>query len=59
MKVTLINAPWVATSQEPIINSIGGEPGNYVVEVIVYIIKKEHADKIVEYVNRNFIEGIF
>jgi hypothetical protein len=58
LKATLINAPWVASSQEPIINAIDGEPGNYVVEFIVYIIKKEHADKIMEYVKRNFIDGM-
>jgi len=55
LKTTIINAPWVAGSQEPIINVISSETGNYVIEAIVYVLKKEHAEKIVEYVERNFI----
>jgi len=54
LKTTLINAPWVAVSQEPIINSVVGEPGNYVIEVFVYTLKKEHTEKIVDYLHKNF-----
>jgi len=55
LKSTLLNAPWVAASQEPIINSVSGDTGNYAIETIVYVLKKEHVEKIVEYVERNFI----
>lgn len=58
LKTTLINAPWVAVSQEPIISNIGGEKGNYEVEVIVYTIIKNHTDKIVDYVRKNFIDKL-
>ena len=54
LKQTLINAPWVAASQEPIINIINRDASNMSVEAIVHVIKKEHADKIVQYVKQNF-----
>jgi len=56
LKTSLVNAPWTAASQEPIINKISGEKSNYKVEVIVYIIHKEHAAKIADYVQKNFID---
>jgi small-conductance mechanosensitive channel len=58
LKATLINVPWVAASQEPIINNIKVEVENYVVEVIVYVLKKEHLEKIMEYVKKNFIDKL-
>lgn len=58
LKTTLINAPWVAVSQEPIINNIRSEANISVVEVIVYILKKEYAEKITEYVKKNFIDKL-
>jgi hypothetical protein len=58
LKTTLINMPWVAASQEPIINNIKAEVENYVVEVIVYVLKKEYAEKIMEYVKKNFTDKL-
>ena len=58
LKATLINVPWIPASQEPIINNIKVEVENYVVEVIVYILKKEHTEKIMEYVKMNFIDKL-
>ncbi len=50
LKVTLTNAPWVAASQEPIINDIRQEAGEYIVDVVVYILKHEHVRQIKDYV---------
>lgn len=58
LKATLTNAPWVAASQEPIINEIRHETGKYVVDVFVYLIKNEHVENIREYVMKNFIQTI-
>jgi len=58
LKTTLINAPWVAASQEPIINNIRIEAGNSVIEVIVYMLKREYTEKIVEWVKKNLIDKI-
>jgi hypothetical protein len=58
LKNTLINSPWVATSHEPIINKIITENNQTEVEVIVYMLKKEHTEKITEYVQKNFIDKI-
>ena len=58
LKITILNAPWVAVSQEPIIKEIKQEAGNFAVEVFVYLIKKEHSEKLQEYVLKNFINTI-
>lgn len=58
LKTTLINSPWVASSQKPIINNIIKENDYSVVDVIVYTLKKEYAEKVVEYVKTNFIEKL-
>jgi small-conductance mechanosensitive channel len=58
LKTMLVNAPWVAASQDPIINNIRVEADNSVVEVIVYMLKKEHTEKIVDYVKKNFIDKL-
>lgn len=55
LKLTLINAPWVPASNEPTINLVAAETGNYLVEIIVYILKKEHGEMIKKYVRQNFI----
>lgn len=55
LKLALINSPWVAASQEPIINLISSDTNNHLLEAVVYILKKEHGGKIEEYVKRNFI----
>lgn len=58
LKSTIVNAPWVISSQVPVINKVSGEAGKYVVEVFVYVLKMEHVDKIEDYVQRNFIEKV-
>lgn len=58
LKTTLINSPWVASSQKPIINNIIKENDYSVVDVIVYTLKKEYAEKVIEYVKTNFIEKL-
>lgn len=55
LKKTLINAPWVVASHEPIISSVSEDCEKRRVEVFVYVMKTEHTDKIIEYVNQNFI----
>lgn len=50
IKATLVNAPWVAASQEPIIKDIRLESGEYIVDAVVYILKHDHAQKIKDYV---------
>ncbi len=58
LKLALINAPWAAASQEPIIKLISSETGKHLLQAVVYIIEKEHALKIEEYIKRNFIAKI-
>jgi small-conductance mechanosensitive channel len=58
LKSSLINAPWAAASQEPIINLKNSEDGKHLLEAVIYILKKEHADSVVAYVNQNFIKTI-
>lgn len=53
LKTTLINAPWVAASQEPTIKLINSEADNHFFEVVVFMLKKEHAGRIQEYVKQN------
>ena len=56
LKNTLINSPWVAASQDPIINNVRVENSNAIIEVVVYMLKKEHTEKIVKWVKQNFID---
>lgn len=58
LKSTLINAPWVAASQEPIIHKVVEAAGKNVIEVFVYLIRKEHVDNVKEYVSKNLIDAI-
>jgi hypothetical protein len=58
LKITLINAPWVTGTQEPTINLVNSETDNYLIEAVVFILKKEHATKIEAYVKNNFIEKL-
>lgn len=58
LKTALINAPWVAASQEPLIHNVRAESDKSIIEVIVYMLKKEHKEKIVDWVQKNFIEKI-
>lgn len=58
LKLTLINAPWTAASQEPVVNITSSETNNYLLETVIYILKKEHAERIEEYVKQNFIAKI-
>lgn len=58
LKLTLVNAPWVVASAEPLINLKNNETGNYLLEAVVHVLKKEHTGKIEEYVKQNFIARI-
>lgn len=58
MKTTLINAPWVAGTQEPTIKIISSEKDNHLFEAVVYVLQKDHAGKIEEYVKQNFLTKI-
>lgn len=55
LKSALINAPWAAATQDPIINVNHEVAGNYAIEAIVYVLKIEHTEKIKEYVKQDFI----
>lgn len=55
LKTTLINAPWVAGTQEPTIKLISSEKDNHLFEAVVYLLKKGHAGRIEEYVKQNFL----
>ena len=50
LKVTLLNSPWVAASQQPIVKSVTCENDVYVVDVFVYLLKKDYVEKIRNYV---------
>jgi small-conductance mechanosensitive channel len=52
IKATLINAPWVAASQEPIVNYVAKENG-HAIEAVVYLLRNGHAEKVKEYVLKN------
>jgi hypothetical protein len=51
LKITLLNSPWVAASQQPIVKSVTSENDVYVVDVFVYLLKKDYVGKIRNYVN--------
>ena len=53
LNTAIINAPWGVSTQDAVINEIKKEAGKILVNVIVYIIKKEHSDKIRDYVITN------
>ena len=56
LKTTLLNPPWVASSQQPIINNISVAGNQYNIDVFVYLLNKGNAEKIREYVIKNFGE---
>jgi hypothetical protein len=53
LKITLLNSPWVAASQQPIIKNITRENDAHIVEVFVYLLKKDYIEKIRDYVKIN------
>ena len=54
LKTTLINAPWMAGSHEPIIKKVEKQTESYLIDVVVYTIDETHVDKIREYVMQRF-----
>lgn len=54
LKVTLMNSPWVAASQQPIIKNILHENEKHVIEVYVYLLKKEYIEKIRDFVHTSY-----
>lgn len=53
LKITLLNCPWVAASQQPIVKSINSEKNVYVIDIFVYLLKKDYIERIKDYVNKN------
>ncbi len=53
LKLTVLNSPWVAASQQPIIKTINIVNEKHVIEVFVYLLKKDYVEKIRTYVNKN------
>ncbi len=53
LKLCLINAPWSVSTHEAIINEVKSEDGEFLFDVNVYVLSKDHADKIKEYVLHN------
>ncbi|MDD2346495.1 MAG: mechanosensitive ion channel [Bacteroidales bacterium] len=53
LKTTLLNAPWVAPSEQFTTNEIQKVSDGYSIEVVVYTLKEEHAEKIREYIMKN------
>ena len=53
LKTALINVPWIAASQLPIIDNIKIENNNMVIQVNVWILDKKHTKKIVDWVYQN------
>ncbi|MDD2344805.1 MAG: mechanosensitive ion channel [Bacteroidales bacterium] len=53
LKKTLFNAPWVAPSEQPIINKIQKIKDGYKMEIVVYALKEEHTEKIRKYIMEN------
>jgi len=54
LKKTILNAPWVTISQEPIIKDISYENEIYTIDLIVFTLNQNHADRIKDYVLKNF-----
>ena len=54
LKATLLNSPWVAASQLPIVKNIRVENDKYILEVYVYLLRKEYIEKIRDFVNTNY-----
>ncbi|MDD2411575.1 MAG: mechanosensitive ion channel [Bacteroidales bacterium] len=53
LKKTLLKAPLVAPSEQLTTNEIQKVKDGYSIEVVVYTLKEEHADKIREYIMEN------
>lgn len=51
LKLILLNAPWVAASQEPLIKNIIHEDDQHIIEVFIYFLKKDYVEKIRDYVS--------
>ena len=58
LKSTLINAPWVAATQEPSLKVTSSTSGIYLIDAVFYTLKKEHSSRIDAYVKSNFIAKI-
>lgn len=49
----ILNAPWSAASQPPVIQDVKIKEENYIIEVYVFVLKIEHAEFIREFINEN------
>lgn len=51
LKLILLNSPWVAASQQPLIKNIIHENNEHIIEVFIYFLKKDYVEKIRDYVS--------
>lgn len=51
----MLNAPWSAVSQKPIIHEVKLEKEEYLIEVYVFTIKKEHSEFIRKFIYENIM----
>lgn len=51
LKIILLSSPWVAASQQPIVKNITHENDVYIIDVFIYLLKKDYVEKIRDYVN--------
>ena len=51
LKLILLNSPWVAASQQPLIKNILHENNEHIIEVFIYFLKKDYVEKIRDYVS--------
>ena len=56
LKICLLNSPWVASSQLPIIKSINYLDQRYEIDVYVYLLNKEYTERIRGNVNKTFLK---
>jgi hypothetical protein len=54
LKTTLINAPWVVSSHEPIIKKVEKQTESFLVDVVIYTIDETHVQNIRDYVMKRF-----
>jgi len=54
LKLILLNSPWVAASQQPIIKNARHENDSHIIEVFIYSLKKDYIEKIRDYVATSF-----
>lgn len=54
LRMTLLNSPWVAASHEPIVKKVVRENDMLIIEVFVYLLKKEYVEKVRGYIDTTY-----